>query len=366
MPTQFSKNVRIVLILPSLTSGGLERVITELAWYFSKQNSISVCLISLAKGDFFFPLPDGIQIIMPTFQLKSTCRPIYLIRLIFWLRAQIKGVNPEVLLSFGGKFNSFVLLSVLGINIRTFISDRSQPTISYGSFLNWLNPLMYRKATGIIAQTNKAKEYIEKKIKHKNIKVIGNPINVQNPDFSPKENIILNVGRFIQSKQQDLLLSYFHALHPKGWKLVFLGDGYKLTEVKRKAKAYGLEEKVEFHGAVKDVTSYLIKVRIFAFTSNSEGFPNALGEAMAAGLACISFNCEAGPSDLIDDEINGFLINENDHVSYISKLKLLIENNDLRNKFGNNAIEKVKKFSIDNIGQQYLNFITQSENEVTN
>jgi len=195
---------------------------------------------------------------------------------------------------------------------------------------------------------------------HPNIRVIGNPLKITNEISVDRENIILNVGRFISTKQQALLVDYFTRIQPEEWKLYFFGDGHKLNDVKIQVKDLGKESEILFLGVVHNIEDFYRKSTIFAFTSVSEGFPNALGEAMAAGLACISFDCEAGPSDLIKDGVNGFLIPENDHEKYISKLKLLINDESLRKEFGVRAKEKALEFSTDLIGKQYLDFFNQT------
>ncbi len=355
--------MKIVLILPSLSSGGLEKVITELAWYFYQNNNTQVYLISLSKGRFFYPLPSGIQIYMPSFALVQIVRPLFLVRLMMWLRKTVKNINPDSLLSFGGKFNSFVLLSVYGLPVRTYISDRSRPSKSYGIFLDWLNSVLYKKATGIIAQTEKARTIMHARIAHPNITVIGNPLKITDTVTDNREKIILNVGRFISSKQQALLVGYFAQIRPEGWKVYFVGEGPEIKDVKRKTSELGLENEIIFQGVVENTEHFYGKSSVFAFTSVSEGFPNALGEAMAAGLACISFDCEAGPSDLIKDGINGFLIPENDDETYITKLKLLIRDESLRKEFGTRAREKAAEFSTGLIGKQYLDFLNKQSDE---
>lgn len=94
--------------------------------------------------------------------------------------------------------------------------------------------------------------------------------------------------------------------------------------------------------------------------STSEGFPNALGEAMAAGCACIAYDCVAGPSDIIDDGINGFLIPMGNEVLFQRKLKILMENHDLRVEFGAEAKNKMKQFRADKIADNYFEFITSN------
>ena len=355
--------MKIVLILPSLSSGGLEKVITELAWYFSRQKNIQVYLISLSRGEFFYHLPQNIEKLMPQFSLKEMLRPFFLIRLFFWLRRKVRKIKPDSLLSFGGKFNSFVILSLFGLHVPVFISDRSRPSISYGKFLDWLNPIVYKNAAGIIAQTEKAKRILFQRTGHKNISVIGNPLRISSKDKDARNKIILNVGRFIPSKKQALLLNYFARINPEGWKLCFIGDGVTLNEVKDTASEMGLNDKVTFCGEVNNVEEYYKGSSIFAFTSVSEGFPNALGEAMAAGLACISFDCEAGPSDLITDGINGFLVPEYDHDLYIQRLESLIYNAELREDFGRKAKDRISEFSFEQIGNRYLEFFKRVADE---
>ncbi len=353
--------MRIVLILPSLASGGLEKVITELAWYFSKQTNVQVNVICLMKGNVFFPLPEEVEVHIPPFSSADLPRLLFLYQLMFWLRKQIKLIVPDVLLSFGGKFNSFVCLSVQGLPVRVFISDRSRPSISYGIFLDFINPRVYKKVTGIIAQTDMAKELMFKRTHHSNIKVIGNPLRMNGMITKEKEKIILNVGRFVSTKQQELLVRYFARINSKDWKICFLGSGPTKARVEQVVQELNMEDKIQFCGVVTNVQDFYKRSSIFAFTSNSEGFPNALGEAMVAGEACISFDCEAGPSDLIQDGENGFLIKEGDHESFIKKLELLMNDDSLRKEFGNKARETIKRFDINHIGNQYLGFFKQKQ-----
>lgn len=352
--------MRIVLILPSLAAGGLEKVITELTWYFSKQNDIQVYLVILRTGDIFYPLPSNIEIFMPSVSSIEMLRPLFLIRLMSWLRKQVENIAPDVLVSFGGKYNAFVFLAVYGLCVRIFVSDRSRPSISYGRFLDYINPRVYKKVSGIISQTEQAKTLMLKRTGHPNIRVIGNPLRIHNIEKENRDKVILNVGRFIPSKQQGLLVKYFAQINPEGWKIWFIGDGSNMHKVKQIAYEMKVADKVIFCNVVSNVEEYYERSSIFAFTSVSEGFPNALGEAMAAGQACISFDCEAGPSDLIDDGVNGFLIPENDHETYKKKLKLLINDESLRNEFGASAKERVNGYSSEKIGKQYLDFFKQS------
>lgn len=356
---------KITLVIPSFTSGGAERVISQIAIYFAQQPNIEVALVCLIKGPLFYQLPPQVKIVAPDFEHRQYNRAIFTYKIFRFLRKYLISQRPDTVLSFGGKYNSFVLMAAMGSGIPIFVSDRSRPTISYGRFLDWLNPIMYRRAAGIIAQTSIAKEVASQKTNHRNIAVIGNPIRaIAAPDRS-RENIILNVGRFIKSKHQVKLVEYFANIRPIGWQLVFLGEGQYLQETKQRAIDLGIDGQVVFAGTTTQVDDYYRRAKIFAFTSTSEGFPNALGEALSAGLACISFNCVAGPSDLIEEGINGFLVPELVDDLYIQQLKTLIENESLQQSFSKNALINIQRYRANEICEAYLKFILQTTNEVT-
>ena len=267
-------------------------------------------------------------------------------------------IQPQSLLSFGGKYNSFVLASAFGLNIKAYISDRSKPNINYGPIQNLINPLLYRYADGIIAQTELAKTIAYKSTKNRNIKVIPNPVlNYFNPDIE-KSNCILNVGRFIKSKQQELLIDIFIEIDPKGWILKFIGDGECLENCKTKVLDKKFSDRILFYGHQYNVASYYQESKVFAFPSVSEGFPNALAEAMAAGCACISYDCSAGPADIIDDGLNGFLIEEGNVMKFKDKLDILIRNAIIREEFSKAALEKMKIFDTSIICKKFISMIT--------
>ncbi|MEO6546357.1 MAG: glycosyltransferase [Ferruginibacter sp.] len=352
-----SNKKKVFLITSSLKFGGAERVISELAAYFSGKDDLAVTIVCLVKEKQVYGVPKEVTIIEPDFDYKQYSRPIFTFKIYRYLRKILKMERPDTLLSFGGKYNSFVLLAALGLKIPSFISDRSRPTISYGKIKDMINARLYKTARGIVAQTTLAKEVSLKKNKNPNVRVISNPIRMVVKADVPKENIILNVGRFIKSKHQILLAEYFAAVHDGNWKLIFLGDGRYLEEVRVRVKELGIEEWVDFPGMKQDVDSYYRRAKIFAFTSTSEGFPNVLGEALSVPLACMSFNCVAGPADLIEDGVNGFLVEELNHEAYKNKLQRLMQDASLRKDFENEAEKRIRNFTMEQIGEQYLNFI---------
>jgi GalNAc-alpha-(1->4)-GalNAc-alpha-(1->3)-diNAcBac-PP-undecaprenol alpha-1,4-N-acetyl-D-galactosaminyltransferase len=360
--TKMSKK-KVCLVIPSIQAGGMERVMSELAAYYNTKNDIAVHLVLYGiTREIFYPLPDKIIVHVPKFRFNNNWRLFYTLKTILFLRTTIKRINPESILSFGEYWNSFVLIALNGLRYPVFISDRCQPDKSLGKIQDWLRIKLYPKASGIVAQTQKAKEIYHSQFKHENIRVIGNPIRAfKVRDNIEKENFVLMVGRLIKTKHQDKLIELFVKISKPGWKLVIVGYDHLKQNISEKLKqiiaANHAEGSVVLEGKQSDVESYYLKSRIFAFTSSSEGFPNAIGEAMSAGLPVIAFDCVAGPSEMIKDNQNGFLIPLFDYNRFQAKLQLLMDDEELRTTFGMNARKDIMKFSIDCIGEQYLQFL---------
>jgi glycosyltransferase involved in cell wall biosynthesis len=352
------KNKSIVLVIPSLKVGGMERVMSELANYFVNINGPEVHLIILGKQDKFYKIDSRIKIWEPSFIFDNEKRLYNTYKTIKFLRSSLKKIKPISVLSFGETYNSFVLLASIGLKSKVVISDRSKPDKDWGFFQNILRKYIYRRSYGIISQTEYAANFIRNLTKHKNIHVIPNPTYSLNFSLQLKENIMLTVGRLIDSKNVDDLIIMFSEIKFDDWKLWIVGDGPEKQKLEKLTIDLDLIEDVIFWGSRKDVGKFYNQASIFAFTSISEGFPNALLEAMTAGLPIIAYDCIAGPSDLIEDGKNGFLIPMLDSDLYKKKLKKLLSDSALRGEFGERAFSTSKEYDMNVIGKKYLNILT--------
>ena len=345
----------IALVIPSMGPGGMERVMSELAGYFSRQPDLEVHLIVLSKKEVFFDLSKKVVVHKP--KQSKTIWFLYAANIYFYLRKKIKEIRPEVILSFGEMYNSFVLLASIGFNANVFVSDRSKPDKSWGYAQEQLRKLLYPMAAGIVSQTKYSKDYLTSILDNNNIKVIPNPVDIRKVVYSSRKNVILTVGRLIKTKRIDLLLEIYSEIDNDDWVLWVVGNGPELASLRQVVNKLSLSDKVVFWGVQKDVDKFYREAKIFAFTSVSEGFPNALLEAMSYGLACVSFDCVAGPSDLIVDGSNGYIIQLYDKKNYVNKLKLLLSDTILIQKISLNAVDSVKKYSLDEIGKKYIDFM---------
>ncbi|WP_040490568.1 glycosyltransferase family 4 protein [Indibacter alkaliphilus] len=355
--------MKIYLIIPTLKQGGSERVMAELSNQFAKKEFLEVHLILLAKSEDFYFINHNVTIHRLGYQNNGRFGKIFSEFTTFVkLRKLLKSNKPDIILSFMDKYNIFTILSSAFLDLKVFVSDRSNPLKKIPKSTEILKKLTYNFATGIIAQTHFAKSVLECRINHKNIKVIPNPLKSdQNILKKTKEKIILNVGRLVPEKGQKFLLDAFSQLNDQGgWEIVILGEGPLKEDLEGQIKCLGLDNKVSLQGSVKNVDEWYSKASIFAFSSVSEGFPNSLVEAMASGLPCISFDCNAGPSDIIDNGINGLLVNVEDINGYTEKLKELIENEHLRTTLGRNSKSIIERLDSEKIANQYLNFFLEN------
>jgi len=350
---------KLALVIPSLKVGGMERVMIELSHYLSLKPNLEVFLILLGENHKFFNLPINITVIEPKFNLNN--KFYYTIQIFLYLRRTIKNVQPDALLSFGEMYNSFVLLSTLFLSTKIYVSDRSKPDKDWGVLHNLLRRIIYRRANGIISQTSYSKTFLKKEVGHSNIVTIPNPIRqtIHVNHLFKRKKVILTVGRLIKSKRIDILLDIFERSYINGWELWIVGDGPEMDNLKKIVSDKGLDSVVVFFGSQSNVYTFYNQASIFAFCSESEGFPNALLEAISFQLPCISFDCVAGPNDIIDHGDNGFLVKMYDLNQYGIYLNMLMHDENLRWAFGQKSLKKSKLFDISIVGEIYYKTLIQ-------
>ncbi|REL24732.1 glycosyltransferase family 4 protein [Rhodohalobacter sp. SW132] len=362
---------RICLVIHSLGIGGMERVMSLLANNFSERRDSEVHLVLIGKKrQISYPLSENVVVHRPEFTFNNSRRTIDTLRTMRFLRAEVKAIDPDTVLSFGEMWNNLVLLSLFGLQYPVYVSERSQPEKNLGRLHNFLRDKLYPGAAGYIAQTEQAKEICLKHGWNHNVKVIGNPVrNVKpNPEIE-KENIVLTVGRLIRTKHVDHLIEIFTSIDKPGWKLLIVGGDAKKQdlseELQKQIDELNMNNRIFLEGQQKDVDRYYNRSKIFAFTSSSEGFPNAIGEALSAGLPVVAYDCVAGPSDMIADGENGYLVPLFDKEEFKRKLTKLMDSDTLRKSFSNKSDIKIQAFGEMEIVEEFYGFIMH-ESSISN
>lgn len=350
---------KICIIAPSLGMGGIERHLSLLADYF-QDNGAQVHYVVVYNKKPFYTINRDVFLHQSSLTRSNENKLTYNIKQFLFVRKQVKKIKPDIIFSLGDALNSYLLFSLYGLKYPHIISDGGSPNLKYPLHLKILRKLFYPKSIAVIAQTEAAKK-VKQEMLGVNfpIKVIPNPARkiTLYPEIERK-NIILFIGRLHHEKGLGDLITIFNQIeHKDEWKLQIAGSGIHEQIFRKQVKDLGLENSVEFLGKISDIDSLLAGVKIFAFSSYGEGFPNALLEALSAGVPTVSYDCVAGPSEMIIDGENGFLIEVGNKTQFIEKIQYLIENESVRIQMGVNALKVYNKFRLEKVGKEYLDYL---------
>lgn len=349
----------IAIIIPSLQQGGLENHVTVLANQISRDSNIKISIVCYYNNPIFYEVNENIDVYLPAFNRKGHLTFHYYLKSFFFIRKKLKSLNPDKVVSFGDFINAISILVAKSLGLPVFIGDMSSPGKKFPPFVRFLRKLTYSKANGIIAQTGRAKKQKVEMVGQKvPINVIPNPLGAIVSFKEEKEKVVLCVARHFHVKGIDRLIEAFANTKDKTWRLEVAGsEGPETKKLEEQAKHLNIADRIVFLGPRKDMDKIYGYSSIFVLPSRSEGLPNALIEAMAHGLPCIAFDINAGPSDVIEHEINGILIPDGDIIELTKQLDRLMMDESKRVELGKNATNIKEKHSLERITSIFLNFI---------
>lgn len=360
-------DLRILFFIDSLTGGGAERVTISICRKLVERGySVGIITIHGTECDFY-TLPNGVD--RASLDLggarRGIGRVIANLRRLFALRAVLKKEQADVVV--GMKTSSAILciLACWGLSTRVVVSERnypgSKPCIQPRAILRrWL----YRYADIHVAQTHKTADWLRKHTGARNIQVIPNmvkwPIPCNHPMINPasvlnkNHRLILAVGTKLYQKGFDLLIDAFVdlALKHSDWRLVIIGISHSSSEgiiLVEHASKLRIKDQVVLPGRIGNVGDWYQRADLFVLSSRYEGMPNVLLEAMASGCACVSFDCDTGPRDIIEHGVNGSLVPSEDVEALRNEMNRLILNSNERRKISDAAKHIREKFSEDKI-----------------
>ncbi len=183
--------------------------------------------------------------------------------------------------------------------------------------------------------------------KHTKVLVVPNMSYMPNKKSKLKTKNIITISRLHPGKRIEDLIQIFSMLNNKDSKLYIVGDGSELDRLKEIVNNKNLNDRVIFTGYKKkdEMEEYILDSSVFAMTSESEGLPMVLLEAMGYGLPCIAFETESGVADIIDDGVNGYIIKDRNIEKYVATLDNMLNDDNMLKELSKNAIKKVDKFS---------------------
>jgi glycosyltransferase involved in cell wall biosynthesis len=336
---------KIMFVIHALGYGGAGKMIVYLANHFSRIGYDVVIYVEEQMGKHY-EMEPGVRVYQETEFFKNYYTRHF--RQIFQLRRRVKEIKPDLVISFQTNQNALSVLATRGRNIPVIVSERGDP-YQYHDIVAKLKTRVINKAEGGVFQTKKAMQYYGEELQKRSI-VIYNPntvTGIERPET--RNNEIAFVGRFdIHQKRQDLAVEAFKIVADAvpDVKLAFYGAGKEQEIIKKQAYDLGLEDRVLFKGLVKDVPTAIKDSRLFLMTSDFEGMPNALIEAMACGLPCVSTDCSpGGASELIQSEENGIVVPCGDAKAIAAAILRLLNDQEEAEKMGTEAQKIVDKLN---------------------
>ena len=352
--------MKIVFVIASLNSGGAERVVSHLANSFSDRglDTSIVLFTNIIKYD-----------INPSIKIQTLTpngnKGRYFVNAVKLLRTELTRISPSIVYSFMSETNIITILAGVGKSWKTVVSERQDPNVSpQDKFYRFLRFITYPLASGYAFQTSDAKAYFSHRIQEKSI-VIHNPVNdvkaIKNDYSITGLAKICAVGRLTEQKNFEYLiesLAEVKKIYPM-ISLSIYGEGPLETKLQKLISVLDLDDTVELKGHVPDIPSTIVSYDMFILSSDYEGMSNALMEAMAVGLPCISTDCPIGGSrELICNNLNGILIPIRNKEALIKAMLALLTDYDLRVKLGNNAKSISLTHNMSKITDQWLNYGT--------
>ena len=373
--------MKLLIFIHSLSSGGAERVTTNLANYWAgKEWDITIATLTGDESDFYQLHPRVKRIALnldaDSQGLLSAIKHNY--QRVRALRKVLKQQQPDVALAMMTTANILLALAAKGLGIPAVGSERIHPPmLPLGTVWEWLRQHIYGQLDMLVALTKESAVWLKANTKIQKVEIIPNTVNypitpqppVIKPKFVSNSFNLIAVGRLSYQKGFDRLIQAFSTLASRfpEWNLIILGEGDCRQILEQQIAELGLEQRVSMPGVVGNLGDWYTEADLYVMTSLFEGFPNALGEAMSYGLPVISVDCDTGPRDIIRHQVDGLLVPQNDHHALVETLKMLMGDKMLRQKYAERSVEIRERLSIENISSLwevlFINIREKEKNE---
>jgi glycosyltransferase involved in cell wall biosynthesis len=390
------------MVVSSMRGGGSERVVAHMGNYWALKGW-PVTVLTLFHGreapsyaldprvvhhDMAFsrkvrhPVPDAstLRALKSTFERSSAPERRSLLidlDLIAALRQAIQRTRPQIVISFIDATNVRVLLAVEGLRIPVIVSERSDPHRNVlGDGMQRLRRRLYPRAAFLVAQTKEMATFFAPVMGDRS-RVIHNPVVRHAPSPPPlllpppaaapaadvkadvkppdAEHLLVAMGRLVEEKGFSLLIRVFAAIaakHPT-WSLEIWGIGPQHIALERLALRFGVGGRVFLKGFTRRPADVFARGDLFVLSSLSEGFPNALCEAMAARLPVVSFDCSSSVRQIIRHDLDGVIVPDSDAAALAVALDRLMSNGEERARLAARAGEVTDRFAIEKAMAQW-------------
>ncbi|WP_097090780.1 glycosyltransferase family 4 protein [Novosphingobium sp. Chol11] len=351
----------IAFVLPGLRAGGSEHIVSLLCNHFSRSGwSVSLFAFEEPGTPPYYAHDPAVSIIQlghPVSRMPVLLSALAVLDRIAALRRALAGSRPDLVISFLTRTNFVSVLAARPLGIPVIVSERNNPALQYpGALWSALRRYAYARAHGLVTMTEGAMRYFPKVMRQRQW-VIPNPTYapVQLDGLRPNGRRIVAVGRLVPQKGFDLLLDAFAkaAPHIPDWSLTIWGEGPERARLEAQRNALGLQGRVTLPGVTQEHGAWLRDADIFVLSSRFEGWGIVVGEAMAAGVPVISFDCRWGPGEMISDGISGLLVPDGDIAALGAAIAALSADPDQRQRLSEGARIAAQRFTIDRVLAQW-------------
>jgi len=369
-----TKGKRISFLINSMGGGGAERIVQLLLEQFAGDENLEIVVI-LLENKIVFQLPEGVGVVPLFSHLDNYIQKFFA---LFWGALKLRKITRQykisAVLSFLERSNVVnVLARLLGSPHAVIISEHTNPTRGYrdrsikNGVVKFLLHNLYSRADKIIAVSGGVKKTLIEAfgIKEEKIQIIYDPCDinkvkerscelVDHPWFNEELPIIITVGRLMKAKGQWHLIRAFAIIRSEmKCRLVILGEGKLRNQLEQLTRDLGIDEDVAFLGWQENPYKYVARSTIFALPSIWEGFGIVLVEAMACGIPVVAFDCESGPTEILEGGEYGLLVPVGDEEALAATVSKLLRDDKLRAELTRKGEGRAKDFNINNVAREY-------------
>lgn len=353
-------SMKITIFTGSLSGGGAERVATNLANFLSCRGH-EVELLTVGERNAIEALAPQIRTSSLAAKAQSSNKVLNRIQRFSALKKYIKEQNRDCYISLLSLPSIMLLLLRRATKATIIVSQRINP----GSQARWVqaaNRWLARRADGFVFQTKEARDWFLPFIRRDRQVIIPNAINpafLRAPHTGQRNREIVSIGRLTAQKNFALLITAFSLISEEfpDYRLTIYGEGPFRKQLEDQVQDLNLADRVSLPGFVTEIEQRLETAAMFALSSDYEGMPNALMEAMALGLPCVSTDCSGGgASFLIDSGKNGLLVPTGNAQALAEAMRSILSNPQLAARLGTEAAAIKKQLNPEEIYKQWESF----------
>lgn len=353
--------MHIMIVTACMSGGGAERVISRLLADFTKRG-VRCTLVLMHKKEIEYRIPEQTKVI--EIGVLSGSSAADKLKKYARVRAIAKEEKPDLILSMPEEIGIYVALAMMGSSVPVVVSERNNPWVMpYKKITRFLRRVAYPHTKGLIFQTEMAASFFPKSQRKKGI-VLPNPLDTENiplPHEGERDKRVVAAGRLETQKNFPLLIhafAQFCRTHPD-YELVIYGEGSERPCLEDLSVQEIEGESWSLPGRSSCLAEEMKSASMFVLSSDYEGMPNALIEAMALGIPSISTDCPSGGSaELIEDGVNGLLTPVGDKEALCLAMCRIAEDGELARTLSENGVKIKERLCCERVCALWLDYLT--------